>query len=905
MSNAAINIITGIPFPVTFNAGTNTFAINTAGDYTGMFVTNAILTALGGPPNGGYQKVIASSFTGNHTTVTVSSYSTNTAYPGPTTFTAGTGTIIWFTDTAAGSIPYNVLFSIPGTYSWTVPVGVTSISATTIGGGGGSGNNFGSGGGGGANAHVSTMSVTPGDIWTIIVGSPGAVTGNGGDSVMRNAGSTIVITGGGGAAGINGGNNSAGGGGGGGGYGAAGGSGSVPTTLEFAGGVGGTPTIVGISGLLGFGGNGGGSDPNDEPFPSGSDGSAGGGGGGAGGFDAAGDGGGTGVGPTVPGANGAGGTWFPDAGNPGSPGTGGSLQQFGGGGGDSTGTGSTGGGGAIYIFSTSQPTVGPPSNLSAARGNQIVTLTWTASDVPGCTYNVYQGTSSGGESGTPALTGISSTTAVVTSLTNDTTYFFKVAAVFNSMVSSFSNEASATPANNLADASITSGTDFTFPYGGIWESAGVGYSSSSASGGPTGTSNITTVNGQPIYAIGAVTGFGYGSTAPSPIVLVVLGDTINSVPQNFFDHIVVTLAGGSSFTFYSASTDFYNFGSSSAAPSAEATQWAWEISSPTPYFVNGEVTDVKFFEAPTSPWSLVTGHGFTGVIETVAHNGSNLWVAAGTNGQIATSPDGTTWTQQANNFLSTDSIEILTFGNGIWVAGAIAGTSLFTSTSTDGITWTARTSTPFNAASGHGSMVFGGGQFVVFVNSQYGTSPDGVAWTLQTSFSFGNTNQSPDGHHLIFDGVNYVVTLEGPGSTTEIASSTDGINFTTNSVAAGITWSNNATGGIAFSGSLYVVGQGNGTTKPQGASGNSVSTITTPVNFNFPNSFRSADICSSIAYGNGMFVALSERSGASSSSDGITWIPEVLPGSPFNMFTIAYGNSKFVAVGSSKIFIRN
>jgi len=97
-----------------------------------------------------------------------------------------------------------------------------------------------------------------------------------------------------------------------------------------------------------------------------------------------------------------------------------------------------------------------PTGIGAAGGNGQVSLSWSASS--GATsYNVYRGTSSGGESGTPVATGVTSTSYTNTGLTNGTTYYFKVAAVNSNGTSGLSNEASATPA-----ASGYTGT----PYGG-------------------------------------------------------------------------------------------------------------------------------------------------------------------------------------------------------------------------------------------------------------------------------------------------------------------------------------------------------------------------------------------------------------------------------------------------------
>jgi fibronectin type 3 domain-containing protein len=82
--------------------------------------------------------------------------------------------------------------------------------------------------------------------------------------------------------------------------------------------------------------------------------------------------------------------------------------------------------------------------LSATAGSSSgeINLAWTTS--PGATsYNVYEGTSSGGESGSPVLTDVSSTTTTVDSLTPGDTYYFTVAAVNATGTSVASNEASA------------------------------------------------------------------------------------------------------------------------------------------------------------------------------------------------------------------------------------------------------------------------------------------------------------------------------------------------------------------------------------------------------------------------------------------------------------------------------
>jgi len=103
------------------------------------------------------------------------------------------------------------------------------------------------------------------------------------------------------------------------------------------------------------------------------------------------------------------------------------------------------------ILNTVYP--GVPSGLTATAGNAQASLTWsdpvTGGGSPITSYDVYDGTSSGGESysGTPActVTGASATSCTVTGLTNGTTYYFTVEAVNGAGNSAASTEASAVP----------------------------------------------------------------------------------------------------------------------------------------------------------------------------------------------------------------------------------------------------------------------------------------------------------------------------------------------------------------------------------------------------------------------------------------------------------------------------
>ena len=138
-------------------------------------------------------------------------------------------------------------YTVAGTYSWTCPANVTSVSVVAVGGGGGSstpnqtwtgssGNPAGDGGGGGGLGYKNNISVTAGQTYTVVVD---AGTSDGGNSYFINT-STVR---GGGASGTSGGSYAGDGGGNGGGA-----SSGVPGVAEGGGG--------GAGGYSGNGGNG-------------------------------------------------------------------------------------------------------------------------------------------------------------------------------------------------------------------------------------------------------------------------------------------------------------------------------------------------------------------------------------------------------------------------------------------------------------------------------------------------------------------------------------------------------------------------------------------------------------------------------------------------------------------------
>ncbi len=117
---------------------------------------------------------------------------------------------------------------------------------------------------------------------------------------------------------------------------------------------------------------------------------------------------------------------------------------------------------SVEIFSTpsSSSTGSPPAapaGLSATGNNASIALTWDASG--GATsYYLYRGTASGGEASAAIATGITTPTFTDTTVTNGTTYYYKVAALNSSGTSGMSNEAYATPADTTGSVQIACGS---------------------------------------------------------------------------------------------------------------------------------------------------------------------------------------------------------------------------------------------------------------------------------------------------------------------------------------------------------------------------------------------------------------------------------------------------------------
>src|SRR3989344_6381696 len=121
--------------------------------------------------------------------------------------TGGLGALLLTTNVAEATIAPtdSAQFNIHGSYTWTAPAGVASVSVEAWSAGGrggriasGSGEETRGGGGGGAYAKKSSFTVVPGTEYTMSVGAGSQTSSAGGDSYFNSI-STVRAKGGGSA----------------------------------------------------------------------------------------------------------------------------------------------------------------------------------------------------------------------------------------------------------------------------------------------------------------------------------------------------------------------------------------------------------------------------------------------------------------------------------------------------------------------------------------------------------------------------------------------------------------------------------------------------------------------------------------------------------------------------------
>lgn len=264
--------------------------------------------------------------------------------------------------------------------------------------------------------------------------------------------------------------------------------------------------------------------------------------------------------------------------------------------------------------------------------------------------------------------------------------------------------------------------------------------------------------------------------------------------------------------------------------------------------------------------------------------------ATPTSSLVASSTDGLNWNQVTlpAGFVSPEAV---TYGNGLYAICASNGTGSDIITSPDGVNWTIR-ATPNGV--GYHDICFGNGIFLAVsdwgVTNGIYRSTDGINWTAIT------TDATLDPWWSVAYGNGKFVFVSDYGIAQGIAYSTDGTSWTRVNTPDTTSWEC-----VTFGNGRFVaVGTIFGSTKH-------FATSTDGVNWTFVDSNNSNYNFNDVAFGNGLFVAVSgdrfsnhreSITKVAVSSDGTNWTYMQSTFDGYAWRGIAFGNGKFIAVSS-------
>jgi hypothetical protein len=262
--------------------------------------------------------------------------------------------------------------------------------------------------------------------------------------------------------------------------------------------------------------------------------------------------------------------------------------------------------------------------------------------------------------------------------------------------------------------------------------------------------------------------------------------------------------------------------------------------------------------------------------------GKNFYIVSESGGSygdagIQRSTDGITWTKAAGTANNNHRPKVV-FGNGVYLAGYNNGG---VSISTNGITWAIATGTT-TLLQEIKSAAFGAGVFIFTASdsrSEVSVSTNGISWTSKTLPIAANWD------NVIYAQDKFVAIAGYTG--TAAATSTNGTTWTQRTLPA--TFGNIRTK-VAYGNNSFVV------VRPSNLVAHSTDAITwttqtLPVTF---EGTRNAG--PSVAYGNGVFAAISYgTAAAASSTNGITWTGRTLPITEYAR-DVVYGAGKFITV---------
>jgi len=276
-------------------------------------------------------------------------------------------------------------------------------------------------------------------------------------------------------------------------------------------------------------------------------------------------------------------------------------------------------------------------------------------------------------------------------------------------------------------------------------------------------------------------------------------------------------------------------------------------------------------------WTLATSNTAQSMIS-IGHNGTDF-IAAGGSSVMVTSADGITWARMGTK-LDGNHGNAIAYGNSLYV---LAGNTGFLSTSPDGSTWTERAA-GFSTSHIRGAIYAGGIWVICGDADKIATSTDGLSWTAYS----GTLGASAVARALAYGNSVYVVA----GDTAKLYTSATALSASWTSRTSGFT--SDIIYGLAYA----LIGATH-TFVAVGAAGKiSSSTDGSAVTWTLRTSPVATELYG-VAYGNGRFVAVGSNGAFLYSTDGTTWYQAVDVTSNGTSYVVSFSNGVFVAVGAS------
>lgn len=237
-----------------------------------------------------------------------------------------------------------------------------------------------------------------------------------------------------------------------------------------------------------------------------------------------------------------------------------------------------------------------------------------------------------------------------------------------------------------------------------------------------------------------------------------------------------------------------------------------------------------------------------------------------------------TWTSRT--IPVTNNWRDCAYGNGIWAAVSNNGTANRVMTSPDGVNWTSRTSA---ADSNWVDIIFAEGRFLAIAGGTANPnalmqSTDGITWAVVPGNNLGNSDWQGLAYSSSLD--LYVTVAQSDLGAGKIATSSDGITWTTRTEPGARNWRE-----VAFGNGVFVAVASAGV-------GNRVMTSSDGITWVLRASTDDTATWTGVDFSGGLFVACSANGLLMTSSDGITWVARTAPvGGPnvFQAVAAAYG----------------